>query len=90
MLIHTGQNFDYELNQVFFDDLGMRKPDHFLNSADGSSSAAQTIGNVISAVDAVLVAEAPEAVLILGDTNSSLASIAVDRTVRQIVAALMA
>lgn len=79
VLVHTGQNFDYELNQVFFDDLGMRKPDHFLNSADGSISAAQTIGNVISAVDAVLAAEAPEAVLILGDTNSSLAAIPAKR-----------
>lgn len=79
VLVHTGQNFDYELNQVFFDDLGMRKPDHFLNSADGSSSAAQTIGNVISAVDTVLAAEAPEAVLILGDTNSSLAAIPAKR-----------
>lgn len=79
VLVHTGQNFDYELNQVFFDDLGMRKPDHFLNSADGSNGAAQTIGNVISAVDAVLAAEAPEAVLILGDTNSSLAAIPAKR-----------
>lgn len=79
VLVHTGQNFDYELNQVFFDDLGMRKPDHFLNSADGSSSTAQTIGNVISAVDTVLAAEAPEAVLILGDTNSSLAAIPAKR-----------
>ena len=79
VLVHTGQNFDYELNQVFFDDLGMRKPDHFLNSADGRSSAAQTIGNVITAVDTVLAAEAPEAVLILGDTNSSLAAIPAKR-----------
>lgn len=79
VLVHTGQNFDYELNQVFFDDLGMRKPDHFLNSAAGSGSAAQTIGNVISAVDTVLAAEAPEAVLILGDTNSSLAAIPAKR-----------
>jgi len=79
VLVHTGQNFDYELNQVFFDDLGMRKPDHFLNSADGSSSTAQTIGNVISAVDTVLAVEAPEAVLILGDTNSSLAAIPAKR-----------
>ena len=79
VLVHTGQNFDYELNQVFFDDLGMRKPDHFLNSADGSISAAQTIGNVISAVDVVLATEAPEAVLILGDTNSSLAAIPAKR-----------
>ncbi len=79
VLVHTGQNFDYELNQVFFDDLGMRKPDYFLNSAEGSTSAAQTIGNVISAVDSVLANEAPEAVLILGDTNSSLAAIPAKR-----------
>lgn len=79
VLVHTGQNFDYELNQVFFDNLGIRKPDHFLNSADGSGSAAQTIGNVISAVDRILVVEAPEAVLILGDTNSSLAAIPAKR-----------
>ncbi len=79
VLVHTGQNFDYELNQVFFDDLGMRKPDHFLNSAEGSTSAAQTIGNVIAAVDRVLASEQPEAVLILGDTNSSLAAIPAKR-----------
>ena len=79
VLVHTGQNFDYELNQVFFDDLGIRKPDHFLNSADGSSGAAQTIGNVISAADTILATEAPEAVLILGDTNSSLAAISAKR-----------
>lgn len=79
VLVHTGQNFDYELNQVFFDDLGIRKPDHFLNSAAGSRSAAQTIGNVISAVDLLLEQESPEAVLILGDTNSSLAAIPAKR-----------
>ena len=79
VLVHTGQNFDYELNQVFFDDLGIRKPDHFLNSAAGSRSAAQTIGNVISAVDFLLEQESPEAVLILGDTNSSLAAIPAKR-----------
>lgn len=79
MLVHTGQNFDYELNQVFFDDLGIRKPDHFLNSAAGSRSAAQTIGNVISDVDLLLEQESPEAVLILGDTNSSLAAIPAKR-----------
>jgi UDP-N-acetylglucosamine 2-epimerase len=79
VLVHTGQNYDYELNQVFFDDLGIRKPDHFLNSADGSISAAQTIGNLISAVDVVLATERPEAVLILGDTNSSLAAIPAKR-----------
>jgi UDP-N-acetyl-L-fucosamine synthase len=79
VLVHTGQNFDYELNQVFFDDLGIRKPDHFLNSAEGSRSAAQTIGNVISAVDFLLEQASPEAVLILGDTNSSLAAIPAKR-----------
>jgi UDP-N-acetyl-L-fucosamine synthase len=79
VLVHTGQNFDYELNQVFFDDLGMRKPDHFLNSPDSGGSAAQTIGNVISSVDRVLATEEPEAVLILGDTNSSLAAIPAKR-----------
>lgn len=79
VLVHTGQNYDYELNQIFFDDLNMRKPDYFLNSADGCSSAAQVIGNVISTVDSVLETEAPEAVLILGDTNSSLAAIPAKR-----------
>jgi UDP-N-acetyl-L-fucosamine synthase len=79
VLVHTGQSYDYELNQVFFDDLGVRKPDHFLDSADGSTGAANTIGNVISRVDQVLVVEAPEAVLILGDTNSSLAAIPAKR-----------
>ena len=74
-LVHTGQNHDYELNQIFFDDLGIRKPDYFLNAAQDSKSAANTIGNVISKVDEVLSSEAPQAVLILGDTNSSLAAI---------------
>ena len=71
VLVHTGQNYDYELNQIFFDDLGIRKPDHFLNAAGGS--AAQTIGNIIIAVDGVLAAEAPDALLVLGDTNSCMA-----------------
>lgn len=75
VLVHTGQNYDYELNQVFFDDLGIRKPDHFLNSATNASSAAETIGNLITAVDRVLVQEQPEALLVLGDTNSCLAVI---------------
>lgn len=74
-LVHTGQNYDYELNQVFFDDLKIRKPDHFLNSAAESSSASHTIGNVIIAVDKVLQSVKPDAVLILGDTNSCLAVI---------------
>ena len=71
VLVHTGQNYDYELNQIFFDDLGIRKPDHFLNAAGGG--AAQTIGNIIIAVDGVLAAEAPDALLVLGDTNSCMA-----------------
>lgn len=79
VLVHTGQSYDFELNQVFFDDLRIRKPDHFLGSAEGSTSAAQTIGNVISNVDRVLSEERPEAVLILGDTNSSLAAIPAKR-----------
>ncbi len=77
MLVHTGQNYDYELNQVFFDDLGVRKPDHFLNSA--GANAAQTIGNLIIAVDKVLEQEQPEALLVLGDTNSCLAVIPAKR-----------
>lgn len=68
VLVHTGQNYDYELNQIFFDDLGIRKPDHFLNAA--GASGAETIGKVIIAVDAVLAQEAPDAMLVLGDTNS--------------------
>lgn len=79
VLVHTGQNYDYELNQVFFDDLGVRKPDHFLDSAAGSTSPAHTIGNLITAVDAVLAAEQPEAVLVLGDTNSCLSVIPAKR-----------
>ena len=72
VLVHTGQNYDYELNQVFFDDLGVRMPDYFLNSAEGSSGAANTIGNLITAVDGVLAQVQPEAMLVLGDTNSCL------------------
>lgn len=71
VVVHTGQNYDYELNQIFFDDLGIRKPDHFLNAAGGS--AAETIGKVIIAVDSVLAAEKPDALLVLGDTNSCMA-----------------
>lgn len=79
VLVHTGQNYDYELNQVFFDDLGVRKPDHFLNSAAGSTGAAHTIGNLIIAVDQVLAQEQPEAMLVLGDTNSCLSVIPAKR-----------
>ena len=79
VLVHTGQNYDYELNQVFFDDLGVRKPDFFLNSADGSTSAAHTIGNLITAVDGVLAQVQPDAMLVLGDTNSCLSVIPAKR-----------
>lgn len=79
VLVHTGQNYDYELNQVFFDDLGVRKPDYFLNSAKGSSGAANTIGNLITAVDSVLDQVEPEAMLVLGDTNSCLSVIPAKR-----------
>ena len=77
VLIHTGQNYDYELNQVFFEDLDMRCPDHFLNSA--ASNVAETIGNVIASVDRVLAEVKPEAILLLGDTNSCLAAIPAKR-----------
>lgn len=79
VLVHTGQNYDYELNQIFFDDLGVRKPDYFLNSAANSASAAQTIGNLIIAVDQVLGEVQPEAMLVLGDTNSCLSVIPAKR-----------
>ena len=77
VLVHTGQNYDYELNQVFFDDLVVRKPAHFLGSA--GSNAAETIGNIIIAIDRVLAQEQPDAMLVLGDTNSCLAVIPAKR-----------
>lgn len=77
ILVHTGQNYDYELNEVFFQDLELRKPDHFLNAAGGT--AAETIGQIIIAVDKVLEAEKPDALLVLGDTNSCLAVIPAKR-----------
>ncbi len=76
-LVHTGQNYDYELNQIFFDDLGIRKPDHFLNAA--GETAAATIANVILGTDTLLRELQPDAVLILGDTNSCLAAISAKR-----------
>jgi UDP-N-acetyl-L-fucosamine synthase len=79
VLVHTGQNYDYELNQIFFDDLKIRKPDHFLNSAADTTSAAHTIGNLIIAVDKVLATEQPDAMLVLGDTNSCLSVIPAKR-----------
>lgn len=77
VLVHTGQNYDYELNQVFFDDLRIRKPDHFLSAA--GRTAAETIGNIIIAADRVLADVRPDAVLVLGDTNSCLALLAAKR-----------
>ncbi|MDM1286218.1 non-hydrolyzing UDP-N-acetylglucosamine 2-epimerase [Acinetobacter indicus] len=71
VLVHTGQNYDYELNEIFFTDLGIRRPDHFLNAA--GATGAETIGNVIIAVDKVLEQVQPEALLVLGDTNSCMA-----------------
>jgi len=77
VLVHTGQNYDYELNQVFFDDLEIRKPDHFLEAV--GDNAAQTIARVIEKADEVLAIEQPDAVMLYGDTNSCLAVIAAKR-----------
>lgn len=71
VLVHTGQNYDYELNEVFFKDLGLRKPDHFLDAA--GETAIETIGNLLPKVDKILNDLRPDAVLVLGDTNSALA-----------------
>lgn len=79
VLVHTGQNYDYELNQIFFDDLGIRKPDHFLDSARHGKGAIHTIGTLIIAVDEVLEQVRPDALLVLGDTNSCLAVIPAKR-----------
>jgi UDP-N-acetylglucosamine 2-epimerase len=76
-LVHTGQNFDYELNEIFFSELGIRKPDHFLGAA--GATAAETIGGVIVGIDKLFAAHLPDAVLLLGDTNSCLAAIAAKR-----------
>ena len=77
ILVHTGQNYDYELNEVFFNELEIRKPDYFLNAV--GHSLAQTIGNIIAKVDDVLEKEQPDAIVILGDTNSCLSAIAAKR-----------
>jgi UDP-N-acetylglucosamine 2-epimerase (non-hydrolysing) len=79
VVVHTGQNYDYELNQIFFEDLGVRKPDHFLGSAQAGGGAAETIGNVIIGVDKLLELEKPQALLVLGDTNSCLSVIPAKR-----------
>ena len=73
LIVHTGQNYDYELNQVFFDDLGIRTPDYFLGAA--GESACSTIGAIISGIDKLLGEINPDALLVLGDTNSCLAAL---------------
>ncbi|RSD29657.1 non-hydrolyzing UDP-N-acetylglucosamine 2-epimerase [Vibrio pectenicida] len=77
ILVHTGQNYDFELNEVFFNDLGVRKPDYFLNAA--GKNAAETIGQVIIKVDQVLEQVNPEAMLVLGDTNSCISALPAKR-----------
>ena len=77
LIVHTGQNYDYELNEVFFDELGIRRPDIFLDAA--GATAAETVGQVIIATDKALALHQPEAILVLGDTNSCLAVIAAKR-----------
>ena len=74
VLVHTGQNYDYELNEVFFEDLGLRRPDYFLNAA--GRNATETAGQILINIDPVLEKEAPDAFLVLGDTNSCLCAIA--------------
>ena len=78
-LVHTGQNYDYELNQIFFDELGLRQPDYFLNSAKSSNSPSNTIGNLIISTDAIFEKLCPDALLVLGDTNSCLSVIPAKR-----------
>lgn len=73
ILVHTGQNYDYELNQIFFDDLGIRKPDHFLEAA--GKTATETVGNILIKIDPLLEEIKPDAFLVLGDTNSCLCAI---------------
>lgn len=73
IIVHTGQNYDYELNEIFFSDLGIRKPDHFLNAA--GASATETVGLILIKIDPLLESEKPDAFLVLGDTNSCLCAI---------------
>lgn len=73
--VHTGQNYDYELNEIFYHDLEIRKPDHFLNAADGKRTATATIGQILINIESVLDEVKPDALLILGDTNSCLCAI---------------
>ena len=78
-LVHTGQNYDYELNKVFFDDLKIRTPDYFLDSADHDEGLAKTIGNIIYSADKIIEEVKPDALLVLGDTNSCLSVISAKR-----------
>ncbi|MCA0150376.1 UDP-N-acetylglucosamine 2-epimerase (non-hydrolyzing) [Rossellomorea vietnamensis] len=77
ILVHTGQNYDYELNEVFFEDFNLKKPDYFLNAATGT--AVETIGNILVKIDPIMEEVKPEALLVLGDTNSCLCAIAAKR-----------
>ena len=77
VVVHTGQNYDFELNEIFFDELSIRKPDYFLNV--DASTLGNMLGGILSKIEGVLLKEAPDAVLILGDTNSSIAGIMAKR-----------
>ena len=77
ILVHTGQNYDYELNQIFFENLGIRKPDYFMDAA--GETAAETIANVIKKSDKIFEIESPDAILLYGDTNSCLSVISAKR-----------
>lgn len=77
VLVHTGQNYDYELNEIFFKDFNLKKPDYFLNAATGT--AIETIGNILIKIDPILEEVKPDAFLVLGDTNSCLTAIAAKR-----------
>ena len=73
VIVHTGQNWDYELNEVFFEDLGVRKPDHFLGT--GGGSLGETLGKILTESEKALAEEKPDAVVVLGDTNSAISAI---------------
>ena len=79
ILVHTGQNYDYELNEIFFEDLELRRPDYFLGAAGGGGGACQTIGNILIQLDRLLTEVRPDAFLVLGDTNSALGAIVAKR-----------
>ena len=83
ILVHTGQNYDYTLNQVFFEDLGLREPDHYLDSV--GANLGETMGNIIAKSYSLLEETRPDAVLILGDTNSALSAISAKRLKIQIL-----